>query len=166
MDICPMRHFGLIFFYTLLFLPTFLSGQTDTVITGYLQQTTFQQAWAVDWLAQANAYSPDSQTIEKIRSLASDKKISCRVSLGTWCSDSRQHVPAMLKIADLTGIDCEFWGIDRDKKCPWPDCSGWNIEFVPTFEIFSQRRLIGRIVETPSVSLETDILAILMELSK
>jgi hypothetical protein len=149
------------FFYFLLICTAQVSAQSDTVITGKLDNRFFQESWAVEWRMAAAAYQPDSAVIRKINTLLPATKIECRVILGTWCSDSRQHVPALIKISELTGIACEFWGVSRKKECPLNDCSGWDIEYVPTFEIWINDSKAGRIVESPTISVEANLLEIM-----
>jgi thiol-disulfide isomerase/thioredoxin len=86
------------------------------------------------------------------------------VFLGTWCSDSKHHVPRFLQIADETGMqpaDYTLYALDRKKKSPEGFEQSYGIERVPTFIFFREKKEIGRIVESPRTTLEGDILRIL-----
>ena len=108
-------------------------------------------------------YKPDSATIELLRGKLST--ISCVVVLGTWCGDSKEQVPKLLKILDqLKGNSFEalyFICVDRSKTIvdSQPRPVG-VIEKVPTFIFYRGQEEIGRIVETPNISLEKDLLEI------
>lgn len=138
-------------------------GQTDTVITGRLDVSEFQQAWAAEWKQVENAYIPDSEIVNKLKPEIARLRVWCRISMGTWCSDSQIHVPAFLKIAGQCSIPFEIWGVSREKECPWPDCTGWTVQYVPTFEVFSGPKEMGRIVESPVLSIEADMWNILQK---
>jgi hypothetical protein len=86
------------------------------------------------------------------------------VFMGTWCSDSKHHVPRFLRIADSTGmtdLDYSFYALDRAKTSPDGLERQYKIERVPTFIFFRGEHEIGRIVESPKTTLEGDILTIL-----
>lgn len=52
---------------------------------------------------------------------------------------------------------------DRRKTSPDGAEKGWNIEYVPTFIFLKNDKEVGRIVETPAVSLEKDMVNILLK---
>ena len=58
-------------------------------------------------------------------------------------------------------VSLEIIGTDRDKLAGDTDISSLNIEFVPTFIFYESDTELGRIVETPSETMEKDILQIL-----
>jgi hypothetical protein len=86
------------------------------------------------------------------------------VFLGTWCSDSRHHVPRFLKVIDLARPSLQrvtLIGVDRNKKSPAGTESRYHIERVPTFIFMKNGEEIGRITESPQTTLEGDMLSIL-----
>ncbi|MEZ4907148.1 MAG: thioredoxin family protein [Saprospiraceae bacterium] len=92
--------------------------------------------------------------------------ISIKVFLGTWCSDSRREVPRFIKILNEAGFDMqnlEIMCLDRDKKAPDYTSNTFNIQYVPTFIVYQKNKELGRIIETPENTLETDLLKILSE---
>lgn len=108
------------------------------------------------------AYAPNQSDIDNIAPFAKDVRMM--VVLGTWCSDSREHVPALCKIAVQSGIaikQIEFIGVDRKKHCPLPDITSLNIEYVPTVFVFVKGVLKGKIVEVPEKLLEHDLLKLI-----
>jgi thiol-disulfide isomerase/thioredoxin len=104
----------------------------------------------------------DMDFIELIKRAGSG--VAVKVFLGTWCPDSHREVPRFLKIVDVTGPSIgpvTLYGLDRTMKSPGGEEGPYGIEKVPTFIFFKNGGEIGRIVETPQVSMEGDILTIL-----
>jgi hypothetical protein len=85
-------------------------------------------------------------------------QIRINVFLGTWCSDSKLHVPQFLHLANMFGWKYELIGVNREKECPFEkkDCKTWDIAYVPTFVVYRNDIEIGRIVENPQRSLAED----------
>lgn len=96
-----------------------------------------------------------------------EKKIyGCRISivLGTWCSDSKEQVPRFVKILDELQYktSClEIICVDKLKTAGNLDISDLKIERVPTFIFYIDEEEIGRITETPHLTLEQDTYHIL-----
>lgn len=113
-----------------------------------------------DW--EYKDYSPDSACLKELARLPKDYNIV--IVLGTWCGDSREQLPRFLKLSDLLQIDSgklKLIGVDRQKQAVTMDISHLNILRVPTFIFFRNDKEIGRIIETPQISLEKDMLNIL-----
>lgn len=113
-----------------------------------------------------NSYEPDSVRLDSIKSLLTEKKI--RIFMGTWCDDSRREVSRFFKILDRIGYSSDSVQLimvtnkpELYKQSPQHEEKGLNISLVPTFIIESAGKEVGRIVETPKLSLEKDLLEIL-----
>ena len=113
-----------------------------------------------------NAHTIDSQRLDSIKPLLRKKKID--IFLGTWCGDSKWEVPRILKILEAAGFDTSNLGIvcvsnefDMYKKSPQGEELGKNIQRVPTLIVYEKNKEIGRIIESPVLSLERDLLSIL-----
>lgn len=109
-------------------------------------------------------YIPDQPSLDALKPFAADLKIM--IILGTWCSDSQELLPAFFKLNEQVGITetrIELIAVDRKKHCPMPDITSLNIEYVPTFFVFHKGKLIGKIIETPTKTLEADILTLLLK---
>jgi len=146
----------------LLLLPCSLIAQSDEVIIEkQIQPAEFNNSWATEWKQNEKNYQPDSSTVALLRKILSSKNSTFRIYLGTWCDDSKQHVPAFMKVADLLNLKAEYIGVNRKKECPFTDCKNWDINYVPTVVVFVDGKEVGRIVETPEVSVEKDLLKIL-----
>lgn len=110
-----------------------------------------------------NIYTPDSTAIEFLKTNR-EKLPYLFLVMGTWCGDSKEHVPHFYKIADLINYPEEkifVVAVDRDKKGGDFCLSDFDITLVPTFIFTSKGNEIGRIIETPVVSLEQDMVDII-----
>ena len=113
-------------------------------------------AWSLPPLPDAAA-----EDVSRIRSRAG--RFRAVVFLGTWCGDSRRHVPEFMALMEAAGIGethIRYVGLDREKALP-KRFSRYRIDRIPTFVIESGGRELGRIVETPERSLHGDLAALL-----
>ncbi|MBN2345360.1 MAG: thioredoxin family protein [Candidatus Aminicenantes bacterium] len=115
-----------------------------------------------EWAQVYEAYVPDAVLIENLRGKAPELKID--VYLGTWCSDSKNHVPVFLKILDAVNVPelkVRFFAVDR-KADPGQKyfVNEAEVEKVPTFIFFVNGFEMGRIVENPKNSLLQDMMII------
>lgn len=107
-------------------------------------------------------YQPDPQALQQLRLLHKDIKVI--VVLGTWCSDCRQQVPRLYKVLDQAGFSAEqitLIFVDESKKAADGLIDHLNINKVPTFILTANEKEIGRITESPLVTLESDMIEIL-----
>jgi thiol-disulfide isomerase/thioredoxin len=88
------------------------------------------------------------------------------VVFGGWCGDSKREVPRFLKLAAAAGIPADsvlLYAVDRTKKGADGVPQRYAIEKVPTFIVEKNGVEVGRIVESPKVTLASDFLQILGE---
>ncbi len=122
-----------------------------------------------EWKNEYNSYTTYKQGIDSLNSLFSpDYKID--IFLGTWCDDSKREVPRVLKILDQMKIVQEtkisIFAVDRKKKLENGFAEQNNINRVATFIFRNSEQEIGRIVEYPVKSLESDMINILQNKSE
>jgi hypothetical protein len=145
------------------FLSLMSQAQTDSlpIITGTLNDTLFQSEWFANW-SQSKGYKPDAETIKALEQVNSNNLIF-KVYLGTWCEDSQIHVPAFLVVAAILNWKYELIGVNREKECPFEkkNCKNWDITKLPTIVVYQDQTEKGRIIETPELSVEKDLLKIL-----
>ena len=112
-----------------------------------------------------NAYVVDSNSADQLKPLLKNKRFL--IFMGTWCGDSRREVPRMYKILDYCGV--KEWQIQlvnvsnsdtAYKQSPGHEERGMDIRRVPDLLVFNNNHEQGRIVESPVVSLEKDLLSI------
>ena len=134
------------------------------ILTGWLtQQQIFNQLQ--EYQLENDRYQPDNAFIEKLKK--STTAVQVIVFFGSWCSDSQREVPRFLKIMELVqnpGMTFKMLGLDRSKRDEGGLAEGYQIEFVPTFVVLHNEQEIGRIVETPTVGIEQDLVEILAPL--
>lgn len=126
-----------------------------------------------DWPEDLGDWQPDTTAVAGLRQVASSTDILC--VLGTWCGDSQREVPRFWRLLETTAnpnLRFTMVAVGRAADTAADQAlaglglgadyrADHSIEKVPTF-IFSQEgREIGRIIETPAISLEADALAIL-----
>jgi thiol-disulfide isomerase/thioredoxin len=134
------------------------------MLVGVTDRSAFELSDFSDWYnTEYIEYEPDEFILEQITELSDS--IDIQIFMGTWCSDSRCEVPRFLKILDSAGFDQKYLqiiNVDRKKRSPAHEEKNKNIEFVPTFIINDNGNEIGRIVEFPIITLESDLLSILL----
>ncbi|WP_205512881.1 thioredoxin family protein [Longitalea arenae] len=111
------------------------------------------------------AYLVDSSTAVQLKPLLKHKQFL--LFMGTWCGDSRREVPRIYKILDYCQVkpsQIQLINLNNSdtayKQSPGHEERGLNILRVPTLVIYEDGREWGRIVESPVLSLEKDMLAI------
>jgi len=135
-----------------------------SMLIGVTERSAFELPDFKEWYNnEYTSYEPDEFILEEIKTLSNS--ITVQIFMGTWCSDSRREVPRFLKILDLLGFDqnkVQILNVNREKKSPKHEEVNKTIEFVPTFLINKNGNEIGRIVEFPIITLESDLLSILL----
>ncbi len=135
-----------------------------SMLLGRTDRSAFELPDFSEWYnTEYFTYEPDEFIIKQIIELSDS--VDIQIYMGTWCSDSRREVPRFLKILDLAGVDknnLRIINVDRKKKSPNHEEKNKNIEFVPIFIINKNNIEIGRIVEFPIITLESDLISILL----
>ncbi len=136
---------------------------TETIRTG---QISLKKIKDEDWFKnEFEAYKPNPLVLDSLSRL---NQFYITIIGGEWCSDTRLQVPRFFKITEtlnFPSLHLNLFLVDRNKDCS--NCGAYskekyNLKFVPTFIISDNSgREIGRIVETPTKSLEEDLLRIL-----
>lgn len=111
-----------------------------------------------------HSYLPNIDTLRPVINNMLTSRIT--LILGTWCIDSKQQVPRFIKILDMLNYPKENLTIIAvNRKLDDGSDSGlkntYNLKKIPTIIFYSRwGDEIGRIVESPDDTLETDILRI------
>ena len=130
---------------------------------GHLNKSIIQEHDAYTWFPkQYDNYQP---MLERIDTNALNET-NIVVFMGTWCHDSKREVPRLYKILDEINYDYakfEIIGLKNNKTGYFKDYSNFNVKNTPTIIFFQNKREIGRIIEKPKKSLESDIQKILNE---
>ena len=130
-------------------------------LTGLVTRATLEAYPGWEQL-RAQDYTPDGAAVADIKEQCRD--VDALLFVASWCPDSKRDVPRLFKILDQAGfpeLRVTMHALDRTKK----DAAGltvqWNVERVPTFIFLRGGKEIGRIVERPKATLESDMLQIL-----
>ncbi|HSG67605.1 MAG TPA: thioredoxin family protein [Bacteroidales bacterium] len=134
------------------------------VMVGYCDREGLQgdEEFGLSFNDEYSSYETDDATMKEIR--RHRKGIDIVLVLGSWCSDSQEQVPRFFRILDDAHIKEKSMTIicvDGKKQCSDIDMTPYGIEFVPTIIFYRKGTEIGRIVETPTNTLESDMLNII-----
>jgi len=117
-----------------------------------------------DWFIRGlETYSPDTETIVRLINTMAPEYYYVIV-MGTWCPDSRREVPRMLSVLYSAGVPAShitIYAVDRELKARRTPVRDLDIEKVPTLIVSLKDEEAGRIIESPVVSVEKDLLNIL-----
>lgn len=141
------------------------SPAAKPILTGWLSERQILDQ-SQNYKLEKELYQPNPESLAKLKTITTDIQII--VFLGTWCSDSRREVPRFLKVMEQvqnSHIQYQLLGVDRTKRDAGGLAEKHQIEFVPTFVVLYENNELGRIVETPMVSLEQDLVEILMSVN-
>lgn len=144
------------------------STSGTTILAGHCSLSMLQTIPYKDWFDRAyNAYTVDTFTTHIIQPRLANKTIE--VFLGSWCGDSKREVPRLIKILQAANFDTANLRLvfvnnaaAAYKQSPQHEEAGKGVHRVPTIIVYSNKREMGRIVESPRTSLEKDLLAILL----
>jgi tetratricopeptide (TPR) repeat protein len=143
----------------------------NPMLLGVHTKEDMQQAPYADWFnASYNSYTIDSATAGKLKPLLTNKQFE--IYMGTWCGDSKREVPRMYKILEYAGVkpsQVKLIMVDNHdstyKQSPTHEEKGRYIHRVPDLLVYDNKKELNRIVESPVVSLEKDLLQIVTQAS-
>jgi len=154
---------------------------TQTVFAQNRPDEIYQRGWILpDSLYRAasefqpllGAYQPNANAVQLLRCY--NEPITVLIFFGSWCGDSKREVPRFFTTFDLIdnkNISAKLFGLDRTKKDAAGFAEAFRIEKVPTFIFLRGARdfaatahstneqtqgELGRIIETPAISIEQD----------
>lgn len=111
------------------------------------------------------SYQPDRITLNKLAAYAKETEV--KTVGGNWCSDTRMQIPRLCKVLYYMQVPANrfmYYRVDHDKKPVENDFAATiSISSVPDMVIFYKGKIAGHIIETPTVSIEKDLLKLLSE---
>jgi thiol-disulfide isomerase/thioredoxin len=119
-----------------------------------------------DWFVKnETAYTVDAATVQLLQPQLTNKSVT--IFMGTWCGDSKREVPRIYKVLEACGVKSKQISLvmvnNSDtayKQSPGHEERGLHIHRVPTLIVWEGGAEKGRIVESPVVSWEKDLLTI------
>ncbi|MEP0262645.1 hypothetical protein [Dokdonia sp.] len=138
-----------------------------SLLLGKINKEALSKAPYADWFTKGyDQYIPDAGVINTLQEQLSSYTITA--FMGTWCGDSKRETPRLYKILDASQFPLDrltLIAVARNaeayKQSPGGEHEGMNIHRVPTIIISKNGKEVNRIVESPVVSLEQDILDII-----
>jgi tetratricopeptide (TPR) repeat protein len=145
---------------------TYTDTRGNQVLLGTHKKEDLQQSPYNAWFDKNYAdYKIDSATADQLKPFVKNKQFE--IFMGTWCGDSKREVPRMFKLLEYAGVQpsqIKLVMVDnRDstyKQSPAHEEKGKGILRVPDLIIYNNKKEVNRVVESPVVSLEQDLLAI------
>ena len=139
----------------------------SALLLGKINQEALSTAPYQEWFQKnKDSYSPKLEIITKIKSLISPYTI--RAFMGTWCGDSKRDIPKLYAVLEAANFPMDRLTLiavarDRDsyKQSPGGEHEGQNIHRVPTIILYKNGVEVNRIIESPVISLEEDLLHIM-----
>jgi len=126
-----------------------------------LQQPPYQEWFNKNY----SDYTVDAAAAGQLKSLLKNKHFE--IFMGTWCGDSKREVPRMLKLLEYAGVkssQIKMVMVDNHdssyKQSSTHEEKNKNIHRVPDLLVYDGEKEINRIIESPVVSLEKDLLSI------
>mgnify|MGYP000601082392 CR=1 FL=1 len=133
-------------------------------IVGKIAKVDLEYGEHAKWFnKEISTYKVDTETLSDFENNPERiKALSVKIFMGTWCEDSQREVPRFINILSFLGVtNYEIIGLNTNKQSPQGYENGMNINYVPTFIIYQNGKEVNRIIESPVVTLEKDLVAIL-----
>ncbi|HTE10303.1 MAG TPA: hypothetical protein VK645_05020 [Chitinophagaceae bacterium] len=146
--------------------PAYTDPGGNPILLGNHKKEDLQQPPYAAWFDKNYAdYKIDSITANQLKPLVKNKKFE--IFMGVWCGDSKREVPRMFKLLEYAGVQPDQIKMimvdNRDstyKQSPGHEERGKFIHRVPDLLVYEDKKEMNRIVESPVVSLEQDLLHI------
>jgi len=132
---------------------------------GALGEITEEKLWETVpvWHSLMENYSPSADAVSGLKTI--DKNTQLTVILGTWCHDSKNQVPRLLKAVETANnknLHVKLIALDHGFTKSIATLEHYQVTNTPTIIVQQNGHEIGRINETPAVPLiEDDLVAIL-----
>lgn len=138
---------------------------SEPMLIGYCTREALTDSSFAWWFnPEYENYEPDSSAIEMLKEKMQGVDIT--LIMGSWCDDSRMHVPHFYKILDEINYPTEeitLIAVDEAKKTEGDEIEGLAIDLVPSIIFYRNNSELGRIVEIPNQSIEEDMVEIVLQ---
>lgn len=135
----------------------------DNFLVGAVDRDELQLGnFGEHFLTEYKNYQPCTNSLQQIQDKIYNKSIV--IVLATWCHDSQIQVGRFYKILDQLNYNTNNVVnicLDRDKLAGEEDIKKFDVTLVPTFIFYQGSSEKGRIIESPTMTLEKNIVQIL-----
>lgn len=111
------------------------------------QKLESMQAYSLEYVRGAAAYTPSNPVVTKLREQTDDVKVL--VFFGSWCAACKQMVPRIMKIdeqLDGSKVQFDYYGLPQGRAFSADTkASSMGISSVPTGVVFLDGKEVGRI---------------------
>lgn len=151
---------GFLIYLNLLNITVLKAQAVQDTVSPYFQldRTVLKNSANAIWFNPAyNNYKPDLTIVKAISDLK--KNLRFVIVAGTWCEDTQDMLPKLLKVLDLADIkdkNIQFVGVN-EYKVDQKGVKPYDIKDIPTIIIYYNNDEVGRIVETVQQSVEADV---------
>jgi thiol-disulfide isomerase/thioredoxin len=136
--------------------------RSHTGFTGEMSEEKLYEVAPI-WRSLMETYKPQAEAVAALK--GDDKQTNVTVVFGTWCPDSKNYVPKLLKALRAAGnsrLQVKLIGVDNQFRQPVATIQPRSIINVPIVIVERGGREIGRIVETPAATtIEEDLAAVM-----
>ncbi|SHI04395.1 thioredoxin family protein [Ferrimonas marina] len=132
----------------------------EVILTGELGFDDLRQQPGYD--DNFASYQPDATLVAALQKITTPTELV--VIVGTWCPDCHRETPRLAKILEQANnphISVKYIGIDRSRTDPEGLAAAYDFQRIPTVLVHQGGEEVGRIVESPEVTLEHDLFKIL-----
>lgn len=135
------------------------------VLIGTCNREGFKNEQFKSWFDEGYGnYIPDAATVKELKKYKKDLTVT--IVMATWCGDTRDQLPRFFKVADETGLGANsisMIAVNRSKSAEDISIEPFSISRIPVFIFYKNGAEVGRITESPTLTLEKDMLLILMQ---
>jgi thiol-disulfide isomerase/thioredoxin len=137
------------------------------VLLGKINQEALSSKPYQEWFQKnKDAYTPKIEVINNLKPKLENYTITA--FMGTWCGDSKRDIPKLYAVLEAVNFPLDrltIIAVAREsnsyKQSPGGEHEGQNIHRVPTIIIYKNGEEVNRMIESPVVSLEEDLLNII-----
>ena len=136
---------------------TLTSCASDKLFVGEIKPSKLLTSYD-DFNSEFSEFKIDGKEVSALKSI--NKPLDIHVLFGTWCHDSVREVPRLLKLleqADNANISTKLIAVDYKKSAE----EKYDLQYTPTFVVYSGNKEIGRIIERPKDTIAQDIITMI-----
>ncbi|MDO6491193.1 MAG: thioredoxin family protein [Cellulophaga sp.] len=137
-----------------LLMINFVNAQSK-IIDDYGPVTVKELKDKEEWFSPIyNYYKVDSLELANIKEI---DKMTFKIFLGTWCSDSKVLVPKFIKVLDYLKVpkkNIKLINVNHSKSEPKKMIEKYNVKYLPTIIFYKGDKEFNRIIEFTEKSIE------------